>query len=77
METVNQLPAVYNLGILAGQWEENAKFRIYGQTENFIVLYCFLTISFQSTSFSTGSAGGIPNQYNSYKLSSVIKDKPK
>lgn len=75
--TISLLSANYNSGILAGQWEENAKFLICGQTQNFVVLYYFLTVSFQSTSFNTGSEGGIQIQYNSYKLSNVIKDKPK
>lgn len=75
--TLNLLSANYNLGFLSGQWEENAKFLICGQTQNFIVLYYFLTVSFQSTSFNTSSEGGIKIQCNSYKLSNVIKDKPK
>lgn len=77
MGTISLLSADYDLGTLAGQWEKNAKFLICGYTQNFAVLYWSLTVLFQITSFNTGSVGGIPDQYNSYKLPSLIKDKPK
>lgn len=75
MGTISLLSADYNLGTLAVGKECKIS-HLWIHTE----LHCFVLIFnslIPNTSFSTGSVGGIPGQYNSYKLSSLIKDKPK